>query len=124
VRGELAVGSREDKVHPKETHSTVTSTTGGVLTQEVGAVTGDLEVATHSLAAGGIEVAVRYGGADEWYTVEGSPIELGNASGLPTSELNETHERIVRHLTTPGMVVGGNEQPTSLLGFSPIPGDA
>ena len=53
--------------------STITSTIGDVRTKEVGAVTGALEVATRT-GAQDIEVAVRYFGADERYTVEGSPI--------------------------------------------------
>ncbi len=113
------MSSREDEVHPNETRSTVVSTTGGVMTEEVGAVTGELEVATRPLAAEDITVTVRYAGADEWYSVEGSPIELGKAGGLPPPNLHELHERLVRHLTTPGKVVDGNEQATSLLGFSP-----
>jgi hypothetical protein len=88
------------------------------MTEEVGAVTGDLEVATRLLAADGIEVTVRYVGAEEWYTVEGSPIELDNASILVPPKLGELHESVVRHLTTPGMVVEGNEQASSLLRFS------
>jgi hypothetical protein len=117
------LGSREGKLYPNEIRSVVASTTGGVMTEEVGAVTGDLEVATRPLAAEDIEVTVRYAGADEWYTVEGSPIQLGKTSGLPKSKLRELHESIVGHLTTPGMVVEGNEQATSLLGFSPVAGN-
>lgn len=117
------MSSREDEVHPNETRSTVASTTGGVMTEEVGAVTGELEVATRPLAPEDITVTVRYAGADEWYTVEGSPIELGKASGLPPSKPRELHEHVVRHLTTPGKVVDGNEQATSLLGLSPADGD-
>ena len=79
------MGSREDEVYPNETRSTVPSTVGGVMTQEVGAVTGDLEVAT--------------------------------------SALRELHESVAGHLTTPGMVVDGNEQATSLLRFSPVAGN-
>ena len=88
------------------------------MTEEVGAVTGDLEVATCP-GSENIEVAVRYAGADEWYTVEGSPIKLGTAGGLSPIELPELHERVVGHLTTPGKIVDGNEESTSLLGFSP-----
>jgi hypothetical protein len=101
-----------------EVRSTITSTTGGVMTKEVGAVTGDLEVAT-SVGAGGAEATVRYVGADEWYTVEGSPIELGNSGGSSSSELRELHRRIVGHLTRPGKIVAGNEEPVSLQRFSP-----
>jgi hypothetical protein len=35
------------------------------MTEEVGAVTGDLEVATSPLAAEDIEVTIRYAGANE-----------------------------------------------------------
>jgi hypothetical protein len=122
VRGELDVDSREDGERLDETRSTIASTVGGVMTEEVGAVTGDLEVATRPRAEG-IEVAVRYAGADEWYTIDGGPIKLDNVGGLSPSELRELHERVVRHLTTPGMIVDGNEEPTSLLGFSPTAGE-
>jgi hypothetical protein len=43
---------------------------------------------------------------------------LDNADSLTPSKFDELHEIVVRHLTTPGMVVDGNEQATSLLGFS------
>ncbi len=112
------MGSRESKMHRSEMRSLIASTVGGVMTEEVGAVTGDLEVATRP-KAGGVEVAVRYAGADEWYTVEGSPIEPGNAGVLSPSGLRELHERVVRRLTTPGKIVIGNVQATSLSGFSP-----
>ena len=101
--------------HPNELRTVIASTLGGVMTEEVGAVTGDLEVATRS-RAGGVEVAVRYAGADEWYTVDGSPITLGDAGGFSASELSELHEHVARLLTTPGEVVDGNEQPISLRG--------
>jgi hypothetical protein len=86
------------------------------MTEEAGAVTGDLEIATRP-RTGGVDVAVRYAGAGEWYTVQGSPIEPGSTGGSP--ELRDLHERIVEHLTTQGPVVKGNEEPVSLLGFSP-----
>lgn len=88
------------------------------MTKEVGAVTGELEVATRPRAED-IEVVVRYAGADEWYTVEGGPFELENVANLSPSELRELHERILRHLKTPRTFVEGNEEATSLRGFSP-----
>ena len=103
------MGSHKGKLYPNEIRLVVVSTTGGAMTEEVGAVTGDLEVATRPLAAEGVEVTVRYAGAEEWYTVEGSPIELDNASSLAPSKLGELHESVARHLTTPGAVMGGNE---------------
>ncbi len=44
---------------------------------------------------------------------------MDNASGLAPPKLGELHESVVRHLTTPGMVVEGNERASSLLGFYP-----
>ena len=79
-------------------------------------MTGDLEITTRP-RAGGVEVVVRYVGADEWYTVEGSPIKSNNAGGSSPSELRGLHEQVVGHLTTPGPVVQGNEEPVSLLSF-------
>lgn len=113
---------REDSVNRNEIRSIIASTIGGVMTEEVGAVTGELEVAMRSHVEG-IGVAVRYAEAEEWYTVEGSPIKPKNAVGLSPPELHKLHERIVSHLTTPGMMVEGNEEATSLRGFSPIAGD-
>ncbi len=81
------MGPREDEVYPNEMRSKVPSTVGGVMTEEVGAVTGDLEVVTRPLAAEYIEVTVRYAGAEEWYSVEGSPIQLGKTSSLHKTEL-------------------------------------
>ncbi len=99
-----------------EACSIIASTTGGVMTKEVGAITGDLEIATDLTDTGIIKVTVRYAGASEWYVVEGSPIEPGGAGGL--SNLDELHERIVEHLTTPGPIVEGNEEPVYLSRFS------
>jgi hypothetical protein len=92
--------------------SIIRSTVGGVMTDEVGAVTGDLEIVTR-LDTEGLCVFVRYAGADEWYTVTGSPLSLGDRSS-PAA----LHERVVSHLTKPGSVVDGNEEPVSLKEFS------
>lgn len=102
--------------HEDEARLTITATTGGVLTKDVGAITGDLEIATRPSDAGTIEVTVRYAGASEWYAVEGSPFQAADTGGLSLPEL---HKRMIEHLTTPGPVVEGNEYPVSLLGFSP-----
>jgi hypothetical protein len=89
--------------------STFTSTTGGVMTEEAGAVTGELELLCRS-EAGGLRVEVRYAGADEWYTVSGSPVGV-------QGEQNETRDQVLERLTTPGPVVDGNEKPVTLDGF-------
>jgi hypothetical protein len=93
-----------------EFRSTFTSTTGGVMTDEAGAVTGDLDLSCRP-EADGLRVAVRYTGADEWYTVSGGPVRIqGNPGDAPG--------RILRHLSTPGPVVDGNEKAVTLEGFS------
>jgi len=92
--------------HPEELKSTFTSTIGGVLTDEVGAVTGDLELHTRP-AGDGIEVEVRYEGARDQYTVSGSPV--------PTTDTHpEAHLAILHKLTTPGGTERGNEIPVDL----------
>lgn len=95
--------------------STFTSTTGGVMTDEAGAVTGELEVRTHP-EAGLLEVLVRYAGAEEWYTVTGSPVPLSGEE----KDLERLHERVVAHLTAPGPVVDGNEGAVSLRGLGRV----
>ncbi|MFG2193290.1 hypothetical protein [Streptomyces sp. NPDC048639] len=55
----------------------VISGRGGVMTDEVGAITGDLTVHTTWLE-GEAAVAVQYTGAEDWYTVTGSPIHAGD----------------------------------------------
>ncbi len=90
----------------EETYSTFQSTTGGVMTVEAGAITGELEVCTKP-GEGRVEVTIRYVGADEWYVVEGSPVE----------DREGCHERVVETLTTSGRKEGFNEEPVSVLGL-------
>lgn len=92
--------------------SLMRSTVGGVMTDEVGAVTGDLEIVTRLRDVGLLDVFVRYAGGEEWYTVTGSPVSLGGRSFS-----TDPHERVVERLTTPGPVVDGNEEPVSLEEF-------
>lgn len=87
------------------------STIGGVMTVEVGAVTGELILATRTDGGASlVEVLVSYVGAEEQYTVAGSPVPLEG----------RTHERahwdFIERLQTP---VGGNwlnEPPADLRG--------
>jgi hypothetical protein len=96
--------------------STFVSTTGGVMTDEVGAITGELELQTRATQDGGIEVMVRYAGAQDLYTVSGSPVRAASLSERAgQAEHRATHERILETLTTPGSVEGGNEMPVELL---------
>lgn len=86
-----------------EKYATFQSTAGGVMTVEVGAVTGELEVCTKTVE-NGVGITIRYARADEWYVVEGSPVE----------EREGCHERVVERLTTPGKKEGFNEEPVSV----------
>jgi hypothetical protein len=91
-----------------ELRSAFLSTAGGVMTQEAGAITGELELLTRSSGDGALEVLVRYAGADEWYAVSGSPVPEGEA------DHRRTHEAVLERLTTPGQVEDGNELPVDL----------
>ena len=83
------------------------------MTEEAGAITGELELLTRATQDGGIEVMVRYAGAQDLYTVSGSPVHA--VSGRPDQgEHLAAHERILETLTTPGRVESGNEKPVAL----------
>lgn len=92
--------------------STFTSTAGGVMTEEAGAVTGHLELLTRSADEGSVAVLVGYAGADEWYTVSGSPV----TRPVGVNSYQAVHEALLVRLTTPGPYEGGNELPVDLLG--------
>lgn len=97
-----------------ELHHAFESTEGGVLTVDVGVITGELELLTKPSPTGdAVEAMVRYSGASELYTVEGSPVRAVSEY-VDESEHSAAHERILGHLTTPGPVRGGNEQPVDL----------
>ena len=100
-----------------ELRSAFASTAGGVMTEEAGAVTGDLELLTRPTHDGrGVEALVRYAGARDLYAVSGSPVRA--ASESPSEEEHRAeHGRILGLLTTPGRVdEGGNELPADLHG--------
>jgi hypothetical protein len=87
---------------------------GGVMTEEVGAITGELELLTRLTPDGGIEAMVRYAGAQDLYTISGSPVHAVSAHPDQV-EHRAAHERILETLTTPGRIEGGNEKPVELL---------
>ena len=98
--------SSTEQPPPAEHKSSFTSTTGGVLTVEVGAITGDLELLTRP-ADSRIEAEVRYAGARDLYTVTGSPV--------PTTDTHhKAHEAILKQLTIPATQDHGNELPVDL----------
>lgn len=49
---------------------------GGVMTDDVGVITGDLELRTEAGEDGLVSVMVRYDGADEWYRLRGASCQL------------------------------------------------
>lgn len=55
-----------------ERSATFTARPGGVWTDDVGVITGELELHTTCTENGSVTVRVRYVGALEWYTVTGS----------------------------------------------------
>jgi hypothetical protein len=55
---------------------------GGVMTDEVGAVTGELTLRTALAADGTVTQQVQYRGADEWYAVTGSRTNLADGRSL------------------------------------------
>jgi len=84
------------------------------MTDEVGAITGELELQTSATPDGGIEALVSYAGTQDLYTISGSPVRA--VSEHPDQvEHRAAHERILETLTTPGRVESGNEQPVELL---------
>ncbi len=101
----------------EELSSLFASTTGGVMTEEAGAVTGDLELLTRPTSDGrAIEALVGYAGARDLHTVSGSPVRAVS-EGPDEEEHRAAHERILVLLTTPGRAEGGgNELPADLLG--------
>ncbi|WP_433892538.1 hypothetical protein [Streptomyces sp. CA-111067] len=67
----------------------VTAGPGGVMTVQVGVVSGELTVATRQLPDGRARVAVQYTGAEEWYEIQGSPLPVPDG-GLPA-----LHQRVL-----------------------------
>lgn len=51
---------------------------GGVMTDEVGVVTGDLELSTELSDDGKFRALVRYEGAEEWYAITGASCVLAD----------------------------------------------
>jgi hypothetical protein len=83
------------------------------MTDEGGAITGELELQTNATPDGTVEAKVRYAGAQDLYTISGSPVRT--VSERPDqAEHRAAHERILETLTTPGRVEGGNEMPVGL----------
>jgi len=74
---------------------------GGVMTDEVGTITGELTLKTELTPDGAVRVLVQYLGAAEWYRVTGAPTSLP-----PGTTLDALHERILGELRGPGPDAG------------------
>ena len=61
----------------------ITAGPGGVMTDEVGVVTGDLTLRTDLAADGRATLRVQYREADEWYVVTGGRTTLRDPADLP-----------------------------------------
>lgn len=62
---------------------------GGVSTDEVGVIAGDLTVHT-TWAAGQAQIAIQFSGASDWFTMTGSP------AACPSEEASRTlHQAVV-----------------------------
>jgi hypothetical protein len=74
--------------------SDITAGPGGVMTDEVGVVTGELTLRTELTAGGRATLRVRYRDADEWYAVTDGrctlhdPADLAAVHELATGLLN------------------------------------
>ncbi|WDZ85773.1 hypothetical protein PVK37_04840 [Micromonospora cathayae] len=66
---------------PESRTSDIVPGPGGVMTDEVGVVTGELTLRTE-FAAGQVTLRVQYKDADEWYAVTGGRAPLPDPSGL------------------------------------------
>jgi hypothetical protein len=98
-------GGRPDGSTSQE--SQIVAPPGGIMTNDVGVVTGDVVVRTSAVAtdAGeGVAVTVSYVGSTDVYTVSGSPLTQ------PAS-----HNTVLNHLATDrGLGADGNHQYTDL----------
>ncbi|PJM98001.1 hypothetical protein CG740_38165 [Streptomyces sp. CB01201] len=62
---------------------------GGAMTDEVGVITGDLTIRTTRQADHHVVVTIQYTGADEWYTLTGSPV------AVPDGQIEDYHHRVL-----------------------------
>ncbi|MBO8198378.1 hypothetical protein JW613_08665 [Streptomyces smyrnaeus] len=81
--------SRDTDRAPGRYEERVQAGPGGIMTDEVGVITGDVTVVTRSAPGGRAAIEVQYTGAEEWYTLTGSP------APLPPEGLAALHAQIV-----------------------------
>ncbi|MGV4891410.1 hypothetical protein ACSR0Z_33475 [Streptomyces viridosporus] len=85
-----------DPAHPQQLVDHVTAGPGGAMTDEVGVITGDLTLATRLRPDGRAHLAVQYTGAEEWYTLTGSP------TPLPPDGLEALHHDLLARIRRGG----------------------
>jgi len=76
-----AVSPPPAEAGPVSRTADLTAGPGGVMTDEVGVITGDLTLRTE-LSAGEVTVRVQYKDADEWYVVTGGRAKLSDPADL------------------------------------------
>ncbi|MEU8218804.1 hypothetical protein AB0C47_23945 [Micromonospora taraxaci] len=81
VPGAGMVADSGGAASPQSRTSDIVPGPGGVMTDEVGVVTGDLTLRTE-YADGKITLRVQYKDADEWYAVTGTSVALADPAGL------------------------------------------
>ena len=85
------------------THTTdFTPGPGGVMTDEVGVITGELTLRTELTDDGTLTLRVQYKDADEWYTVSGG--EARFPSPVDPAVAETLHDLLVKVLTRGGAV--------------------
>ena len=77
-----------------ERTSTFTAGPGGVMTDEVGVITGEVTLRTVVDGGGTVHQTIQYTGADEWYGVTGAPTTL--AAG---ASIDNVHSAAVEAMT-------------------------
>ena len=75
------MGTESDGTTDTSRSTDITAGPGGVMTDEVGVVTGELTLHTE-FDAGQVTVRVQYKDADEWYTVTGGRTPLPDPAAL------------------------------------------
>ncbi|MFD9302142.1 hypothetical protein ACFWCB_05470 [Streptomyces sp. NPDC060048] len=90
----LGSGGSSDGSVPLTSH--VKAGPGGAMTDEVGVITGDVSVTTEAGPDDMVQVRIQYTGAEEWYTLTGSP------APLPPDGPAAFHERVVESVQAGG----------------------
>ncbi|MEU9086942.1 hypothetical protein [Streptomyces sp. NPDC048357] len=74
--------------HHRRWQDRVTPGPGGAMTDEVGVITGPLILCSTAVAGDLVRFDIQYEGADEWYTLSGSPLpHRGDPAALHAAAL-------------------------------------